>query len=107
LRDLRRAGLLCARQGADGGFRFKVPPDQITLAAVIRAIDGPLITIGEDRPSDVIYSDSAKLLTDVWVAARASLRVVLEGVTVADVASGALPEALSVLLDDPEAWQDH
>ena len=107
LSDLRRAGLLGARQGLEGGFRFRIPPDRITLADVVRAIDGPLITIGEDRPGDIVYCGSAKPLTEVWVAARAGLRAVLEGVTVADVASGTLPKSLSVFLDQPDSWRDH
>ena len=106
LRDLRRGGLVDGRQGLEGGFRFRIPPERITLADVVRAIDGPLMTIGEDRPGDIVYRGSAKPLAEVWVAARASLRVVLEGVTIADVASGTLPEALSTFLDEPDSWRD-
>ena len=106
VRDLRQARLIETRKGVVGGVRLRVPPDRITVADVIRAIEGPLVTIGEDRPSDVVYNGSAKRLVEVWVAARAALRQVLESVTVADVASGTLPDSISMLVEQPDAWHD-
>jgi Rrf2 family protein len=104
---LRRAGLVQSRRGADGGFRLARPADQITLADVLRAVEGPLANVQGVAPDKVAYEGSALALRDVWVAVRASLRVVLERVTLAEVASGALPSEVQALIADPEAWRVH
>jgi Rrf2 family protein len=104
---LRRAGLVQSRRGADGGFRLARPPDAITLADVLRAVEGPLANVQGVPPDEVAYGGSALALRDVWVAVRASLRVVLERVTLADVVSGALPSEVQELIADPEAWRVH
>jgi Rrf2 family protein len=102
---LRRAGLVQSRRGADGGFRLAGPPESITLANVLRAVEGPLANVQGVPPDKVEYVGSATALRDVWVAVRASLRVVLDRVTLADVVSGSLPPDLAELIARPEAWQ--
>ena len=104
---LRRAGLVQSRRGAAGGFRLTRPPEQVTLADVLRAVEGPLANVQGVAPDQVEYEGAATALRDVWVAVRASLRVVLERVTLAEVASGTLPADVSALISDPEAWRVH
>jgi len=104
---LRRAGLVHSRRGSDGGFRLARPAEEITLADVLRAVEGPLANVQGIPPEQVIYTGSAEALRDVWVAVRASLRVVLERVTVAQVAAGSLPAEIRRLIADPESWRVH
>lgn len=107
LADLRRAGLVASQRGADGGYRLARPPDAISFAEVFRALDGPLAEVRGFRPEAARYEGSAAHLQEVWVAVRASLRQVLEQVTVADVVHGRLPRHLERLTTDPEAWKPH
>ena len=102
--DLRNAGLVRSQRGVEGGYWLARPADEISIAQVIRAVDGPLAAVRGRRPEDVEYAGSAERLRDVWVALRASLRNVLETVTVADVARGDLPGAVEELAADPDAW---
>jgi Rrf2 family protein len=104
LQGLRQSGVVESRRGADGGHLLARPADEITLADVIRAIDGPLAAVGGRFPEDLEYSGTAEPLVDVWIAVRVSLRRVLEDVTLADVASGRLPKEVKALTDDPGAW---
>ncbi len=104
LGDLRRARLVVSQRGLNGGYRLARPATSITLADVIRAIDGPLAGVRDDAPEDVAYPGVAASLRDVWIALRASMRSVLEAATLADVAAGTLPAAVRRLLRDPEAW---
>ena len=105
--DLRQAGIVGSRRGAEGGYWLARPADEINLAQVIRAVDGPLANVRGHRSEAVEYAGSAERLRDVWVAVRASLRNVLETVTVADVASGELPASVEALAADPDAWAPH
>jgi len=105
--DLRRSGLVASQRGADGGYRLSRPATAITVAEVIRAVDGPLANIRGDRPESAEYTGPAEALRDVWVAMRAALRSVLESVTLADVVSGRLPAAVRKLTADPDAWAPH
>lgn len=105
--DLRNAGLVESRRGSDGGYWLSRPADAISLAEVIRAVDGPLANVRGLRPEQVAYEGAAAPLARVWLAVRASLRAVLESVTLADVAADALPAEVRALLDDPEAWRPH
>ncbi len=105
--DLRNAGLVASRRGADGGYWLARPAGEISLADVIRAVDGPLANVRGIRSEQVEYVGSAERLRDVWVAVRASLRSVLETVTLADLASGELPEPVKALAADPDAWAPH
>ena len=107
LLDLKHAGLVQSQRGAEGGYWLSLPPDEISLAEVIRAVEGPIANVRGQRPEQVEYSGAAEPLRDVWIAVRANLRAVLERVTVADVAAGRLPEEISRLAADPEAWQPH
>ena len=105
--DLRQAGIVESRRGAEGGYWLARPADEINLAQVIRAVDGPLASVRGHRSEAVEYHGSAERLRDVWVAVRASLRNVLETVTVADVVAGELPASVEALAADPEAWAPH
>jgi len=104
LADLRRARLIGSQRGAAGGYRLARPATSITLADVIRAIDGPLAGVRDDAPEDVSYTGAASAMRDVWVALRASMRTVLEATTLADVASGKLPAGVRRLLREPDVW---
>jgi Rrf2 family protein len=107
LADLRNAGIVASRRGAEGGYWLARPAGEVSLADVIRAVDGPLANVRGIRSEQVEYEGSATGLRDVWVAVRASLRGVLERVTLADVAGGALPEHVRALAADPDAWAPH
>jgi Rrf2 family protein len=107
LGDLRNAGLVASRRGADGGYRLARPAEEISLADVIRAVEGPLANVRGVRSEQLSYEGSAVPLRDVWVAVRASLRGVLEQVTLADLARGELPEQVKALAADPDAWAPH
>lgn len=100
LNELRRGGIVASRRGADGGYWLARPADQITLADVIRAVEGPLASVRGERPDALRFPGSAAPLRDVWLAVRASLRSVLETVTLADVASGELPASVAALADE-------
>ena len=104
LLDLRRAGVLTSQRGADGGYRLARPAAQITAADVMRAVDGPLAEVRGLRPEATSYEGAAVPLQSLWVAVRASLRAVLERVTLADLASGRLPRAIERLTADEDAW---
>jgi Rrf2 family protein len=107
LTDLRRAGIVATHRGADGGSRLARPAESITLADVMRAIEGPLAAVRDIRPESLSYEGVAERLPEVWIAVRAALRGVLEKVTVADVAAGRLPRTVERLTRDPEAWNPH
>lgn len=105
LADLRRGGLVSSRRGPDGGYRLTRSASAITVADVIRTVEGPLASVRGERPEDVAYDGPAESLQRVWIAVRANLRTVLEGVTVAEIAAGALPTFVDDLVADPGAWQ--
>jgi len=107
LADLRNAGIVASRRGADCGYWLARGAEEISLADVIRAVDGPLANVRGVRSEQLSYQGSAEGLRDVWVAVRASLRGVLEQVTLADVASGELPAHVRELAADPDAWAPH
>ena len=107
LADLRRAGLVASQRGAEGGYRLARPAADIALAEVIRALDGPLAEVRGFRPEAAHYDGAAEHLQEVWVAVRASLRAVLENVSLAQVASGKLPQPVARLTTDPDAWAPH
>lgn len=107
LTDLRHAGLVHSQRGADGGFWLARPASDITIADVIRAEEGNLADIHGERPEHVRYEGPSERLRDVWVAARAAYRSVLESVTLADVVAGELPEPVRVLTDEPDTWRSH
>ena len=105
LLDLRQSGLVNSRRGPDGGYWLSKPADQITVADVIRAADGPLASVRGEKPEDLRYEGSARELATVWIALRSSLREVLEQVTLADVAGGTVPASITSRTDAPDAWK--
>jgi Rrf2 family protein len=104
LRDLRRAGIVESRRGQAGGYALARPAKQISVADVIRAVEGPLANVRGQAPETLAYPGAAEKLRDVWVALRANIRAVLEGVTLADVARGELPARVEELTRDADAW---
>ena len=101
---LRQAGIVASRRGADGGYRLARPADEVSIADVIRAVDGPLAEVRGGPPEALQYDGVAADLQVVWLAVRANVRAVLERVTVADVAAGQLPAHVRELAADPEVW---
>jgi Rrf2 family protein len=107
LLELKRAEIVETQRGSEGGYRLARPASAVTLADVIRAVDGPLAAVRGRRPESGTSEGAATHLREVWVAVRASLRSVLETVTLADVARGPLPPTVAALLRDPDAWRPH
>lgn len=107
LLDLRHAGLVASQRGVEGGYWLARPAAEITLADVIRAVEGPLASVRGMRPGTIVYQGTAAPLGDVWIALRAALRGVLESVTLADLASGSLPAHVRALAADPAASEQH
>ena len=107
LLELKHAGLVQSQRGAEGGYWLAQPPEEISLADVIRAVEGPIANVRGSRPEQVEYDGAAEHLRDVWIAVRANLRAVLETVTLADVAAGRLPDDVARIAADPEAWLPH
>lgn len=107
LADLRRAGVVVSQRGQSGGWRLGRPADEVTIADVVRAVDGPLVSMYGLRPEAVTYNDSAIVLQRVWIAARSSLRHVFESVTIQHLADGKLPKDVSALTTDEDAWLPH
>jgi len=107
LLDLKHAGLVGSQRGAEGGYWLARPPAEITLADVIRSVEGPLANVRGVRPEELAYIGSAQPLRDVFVALRANIRAVLEHVTLADVSSGGLPDRVRDLVADRDAWSPH
>ena len=105
LTQLRSAGIVRSQRGPEGGYWLGRPGEEITLAEVIRAVEGPLVGVRGQRPEEVEYTGSATALQQVWIALRANLRAVLESVSVADVAAGRLPKELIALTRDDGAWE--
>ncbi len=104
LTQLRSAGIVRSQRGPDGGYWLVRPPEEVNLAQVIRAVEGPLVGIRGMPPEEVSYTGSAEAMQQVWIALRANLRKVLEHVTLADVAHGKLPTDVLELTREEEAW---
>lgn len=102
--QLRRAGLVRSQRGPVGGHWLARPPAEVSLADVIRAVEGPLANIRGELPEHVDYQGSARSLQQVWIALRAAERGILETVTLEEVAGGKLPSRIRELIEDPEAW---
>jgi Rrf2 family protein len=105
LTQLRSSGVVRSQRGPEGGYWLARPPEDVSLAQVIRAVEGPLVGVRGQRPEEIEYIGSAESLQKVWIALRANLRKVLEEVSVADVASGKLPKDVVALTRAEEAWQ--
>lgn len=104
LLDLKHTGIVKSTRGADGGYALARPAADISLADVIRAVDGPMATVRGERVESVEYEGTARALRDVWVAVRASLRRVLETTSLQDLVDDHLPDPVRELTADPEAW---
>ena len=104
LGDLRHARLVRSQRGAEGGYWLARPAEEISVADIVRAVEGPLATVRGEPPEDVGYGGAAGQLQQVWIAVRKSLRDVVENVTVADIAAGKLPAEVAAMARDPEAW---
>ena len=104
LSELRTAGIVASRRGAEGGYWLDRPAAEVSVADVLRAVEGPLASIRGTGPERLTYQGAAEVLPQMWVALRASLRIVLEGVTLADLAAGKLPPEVTALADAPDAW---
>jgi Rrf2 family protein len=104
LGELRHAGIVRSHRGAEGGFRLARPANELTVADIIRAVEGPLASVRGGPPEEASYPGAAVALPRVWIAVRQSLRKVAEHVSVADIAAGQLPKAIDRLAEDPEAW---
>ncbi len=104
LGQLRKAGLVVSQRGAEGGYRLAKSPDDISVADIIRVLDGPLGAVRNEAPEDAEYSGPAEHLRTVWVATRAAIRSVLESTTLADVVAGRTSAAVAALLETPGAW---
>jgi len=107
LGDLRHAGVVRSQRGVEGGYWLARPADEITVAEVVRAVEGPIANVRGVGPETVEYVGSAERLREVWIAVRANLRAVLEHVTIADLARGELPAAVEELAANPDAWLPH
>jgi Rrf2 family protein len=104
LSELRQAGIVRSQRGAEGGYWLARPANTVAIADIIRAVEGPLATVRGERAEQLDYGEDAGGLQDMWVAVRASLRSVLEQVTLADVVASELPPHVQALVDDPSSW---
>ena len=104
LLELKHNGIVRARRGAKGGYWLARPADEVTIADVVRAVEGPIAHVQSAPPESITYRGNAKHLQEVWIAVRASLRSVLESVTLADLVSGELPPVVEHLSGSPDAW---
>lgn len=105
LTQLRSTGIVRSQRGPEGGYWLAQPAEAVSLADIIRAVEGPLVGVRGQRPEEIEYVGSAADLQNVWIALRANLRKVLETVSVADVASGKLPKEIVALTRAEEAWR--
>jgi Rrf2 family protein len=107
LADLRRAGVVRSQRGQSGGWRLARAAGEVSVADVIRAVDGPLVSVYGLRPEAVEYNQEASVLQHVWIAARRSLRDVFEHVSLAHLAAADLPAQVTTRTADEDAWQPH
>ena len=105
LSELRRTGIVASRRGTDGGYWLAKPAAEISVADVMRAVEGPLASVRGEAPERVSYNGAAEALPRVWIALRSNLRAVLEHVTLADIVAGKLPSEIERLADDPDSWR--
>jgi Rrf2 family protein len=104
LLELKHQGLVRARRGAKGGYWLARPADEVTVADVVRAVEGPIANVQSMPPETIEYAGNAESLRDVWIAVRANIRSVLEDVTLADLVSGELPAKVEAITAEPDAW---
>jgi Rrf2 family protein len=104
LNDMRRGGLVLSQRGGSGGYRLAKPAESISIADIIRVVDGPLVSVRGVRPPELSYTGPAESLLPLWIALRSNVREILEGVSLADVASAQLPSDVTALTKPPRAW---
>jgi Rrf2 family protein len=104
LGDLRQAGIIVTRRGPEGGYKLARPAAEVSVADVIRAVEGPLASVRGDSPESLRYDGSAEPLQQVWIALRGNIRAVLETVSLEDLVRGKLPPSVAQLARDPDAW---
>ena len=104
LTQLRSSGIVRSQRGPEGGYWLALPAEEVNLAHIIRAVEGPLVGVRGQRPEEIEYIGSAEALQQVWIALRANERAVLEQVTLADIVSGSLPDMVRILTENPSAW---
>jgi Rrf2 family protein len=104
LARMRRAGVVVAQRGGDGGYRLGPPPEGVSVADIVRAVEGPLADVRGEAPEQLDYPGDSEVLRTLWIATRATLRSVLEHVTLADLATGELPDRFRSLTADSDAW---
>lgn len=105
LADLRRGGLVASVRGTDGGYWLQRAPADVSMADIIRAVEGPLADVRGQRPESLDYPDDLAVLQRAWIALRANLRGVLEHVSLADLRDGRLHDDLEALAALDDAWQ--
>lgn len=104
LAELRRSGIVGSQRGSDGGYWLARPATEVTVADVIRAVEGPLADVHGAPPEEAVYDGAAVELQRVWIATRVALREVLEATTLADIAAGSLPPSVVALAARPDGW---
>lgn len=104
LNDMRRGRIVVSQRGGRGGYRLAAPAEAISIADVIRAVDGPLVSVRGERPPELTYTGPAESLQPMWIAVRANVRQILSEVTLADVAASRLPSKVHELVQLPDAW---
>jgi len=104
LLELKHVGIVMSQRGASGGFRLGRPANEISVADVIRAVDGPMANVRGERPEAMEYPGPAEHLQQIWIAVRASLREILEETSLEDLVEGRMPKRVIELTRDPEAW---
>ncbi|MFB7865691.1 MULTISPECIES: RrF2 family transcriptional regulator [unclassified Streptomyces] len=104
LGDMRKGGLVQSQRGGNGGYWLAKPAEDISVADVIRCVEGPLVSVRGVRPPELSYTGPAESLLTLWVALRANVRQVLDGVSLAQLATAALPPEIVALAEDPESW---
>lgn len=105
LADMRRAGLVRAQRGSDGGYTLSREPKEVSIGSILRAVDGPLAAVRGLRPEKTRYEGVAENLPRLWVAVRAAVREVVDEVSLADLLSGRMPAHVRRLIARPDAWQ--
>ena len=104
LGELKHTGIVASRRGAQGGYWLAKPADEVSLADIVRAVEGPLASVRGQGPESLEYQGEAKPLQNVWIALRANIRAVMEDTTLADVVGGELPSEVRELSEPAEAW---
>jgi Rrf2 family protein len=104
LSELRRSGVVGSQRGSDGGYWLARPAEEVSVADIIRAVEGPLADVHGTPPEEAQYTGAATDLQRVWIATRVALREVLEATTVADIAAGSLPQGVVALAERPDGW---